>query len=128
MMSHPTFETMPRAFKDAFLQVNPDQDALYRMFERDVARMQSFSDISDKQMATIKAPALIIMGDKDVATPEHAVEIHRLLADSRLAIIPGGHGDYIGEITTPQDPILITATVNMINRFLSEPNDQPYEQ
>mgnify|MGYP000946457561 FL=1 len=46
--------------------------------------------------------------------------MHKLLANSRLAIIPGGHGDYIGEITTPQDSILIAATVNMINQFLSD--------
>jgi hypothetical protein len=46
--------------------------------------------------------------------------MHNLLSNSRLAIVPGGHGEYIGEITTPQDSILISATVNMINKFLSE--------
>jgi pimeloyl-ACP methyl ester carboxylesterase len=121
IMSKPTYEGMPQPFKDAFLQVNPDTNALHRMYERDVARMQSFPDISEQQMRSITAPALLIIGDKDVTTPEHAAEMHRLLSNSRLAIIPGGHGDYIGEITTPQDSILIAATVNMINKFLSEP-------
>jgi pimeloyl-ACP methyl ester carboxylesterase len=119
-MNKATFEGMPRQLKDAFLKLNPDTNALHRMYERDVARMQSFPDISDKQIKSIKAPALIITGDRDVTTPEHAAEMHRLLSDSRLAIIPGGHGDYIGEITTPQDSVLISATVNMINKFLSE--------
>jgi hypothetical protein len=86
-----------------------------------VARMQAFPDISEEQMKAVKAPALIIIGDKDVTTPEHAAEMHRLLTNSRLAIIPGGHGDYIGELTTPQDTLLISATVSMINKFLSEP-------
>lgn len=121
MMSKPTFEGMPRQFKDAFLQVNPDTNALHRMYERDVARMQSFPDISEIQMRSITAPAFIIIGDKDVVSPEHAAEMHRLLSNSRLAIIPGGHGDYIGEVTTPQDTVLIAATVNMINKFLNEP-------
>lgn len=120
MMANPSFETMPKQLKDAFLKVNPDSAALYQMYKRDVARMQSFPDISMQEMLSIKAPAFIIIGDKDVTTPEHATEMHKLLANSRLAIIPGGHGDYIGEITTPQDSILIAATVNMINQFLSD--------
>ncbi|MFL5730032.1 MAG: alpha/beta fold hydrolase [Cytophagaceae bacterium] len=121
MMSNPTFEGMPQIYKEAFLKINPDTNALRRMYERDVARMQAFPSISDEQMKSIKAPAFIIMGDRDVLTPEHAVEMQRLLSNSRLAIIPGGHGEYIGEITTPGDTVLISATASMISRFLSQP-------
>ncbi|MBK9733310.1 MAG: alpha/beta hydrolase [Chitinophagaceae bacterium] len=121
MMSNPTFEGMPQPYKDAFLKINPDTDALHRMYERDVTRMQSFSDISEEQMKAIKAPAFIIMGDRDVSTIEHAGEMHRLLPNSRVAIIPGMHGEYIGELTTSQDSTLIAATVSMINKFLNEP-------
>lgn len=120
MISKPTFEGMPQLYKDAYLEINPDTNALHRMYERDVARMQSFPDISDDQMRSIKGPAFIIIGDRDVTTPEHAVEMHRLISNSRLAIIPGGHGEYIGEMTTPQDSILIAAIVSLINKFLSE--------
>lgn len=119
MMSKPAFEGMPQPYKDAFLKINPDTNALHRMYERDVARMQSFPDISDEEMRSIISPAFIIMGDRDVATTEHAAEMQKLLG-ARLAIIPGGHGDYIGEITTPQDGVLIAATVSMINNFLKE--------
>ena len=121
MMSKPTFEGMPQSYKDAFLKINPDTNALHKMYERDIARMQSFPDITDEQMKSIKAPAFIIIGDRDVTTAEHVGEIHRLISNSRLAIIPGGHGEYIGEITTPQDSTLIAATVLMINKFLNEP-------
>ena len=124
MMSKPTFEGMPQPFKDAFLAINPDTNALHRMYERDVARMQAFPDITAEQMKSIKATALIIIGDKDVVTPEHAVEMHRLLRDSRLAIIPGGHGDYIGEITTPQNAALIAGTVGMIEGFLGQKDEK----
>lgn len=120
MMRKPTFEGMPQAYKDAFLAINPDTQALHRMYERDVVRMQSFPDITDEQMRSIKAPAFILIGDRDVVSPEHAAEMHRLLAGSRLAILPGGHGDYIGEITTPQDTALVAATVSMIGKFLDE--------
>jgi pimeloyl-ACP methyl ester carboxylesterase len=121
MMNKATFEGMPQPLKDSFLKLNPDTNALYTMYERDVKRMQTFTDISDEQMRSITAPALIINGDMDVATPEHAAEMHSILTGSRLAIIPGGHGDYIGEITTSQDSILINATIHMINKFLNEP-------
>jgi pimeloyl-ACP methyl ester carboxylesterase len=124
IMSGATFENMPQPYKDEYLKINPDTTALYRMYERDVARMQSFPDISEEQMKSIKAPAFIIIGDRDITTPEHAVEMHRIISNSRLAIIPGGHGDYIGEMTTPQDSILIEATVSLINKFLSEPVDK----
>jgi len=120
MMSKATFEGMPQPYKDEYLKINPDTNALHRMYERDVARMQSFPDITEEQMKSIKAPAFIILGDKDITTPEHAAEMHRLLANSRLAVIPGGHGDYIGEMTCPQDSIVIEATVSMINKFLIE--------
>jgi len=127
MMANATFEGMPQPFKDAFLKVNPDSNALYRMYERDVARMQSFTDIPEEQMKSIKSPALIISGDADVATAEHTVEMHRILKDSRLAIFPCGHGDYIGEITTPYDSTLIAATVSMMLRFLNaQENKQAY--
>ena len=120
-MSKATFEGMPQPFKDAYLKLNPDTIALHKMYERDVTRMQSFQDIPEELMKKIKAPAFIIIGEADVARPEHAVEMYRLLPQARLAILPGGHGDYIGEITTVQDSSLIAATVSMINKFLSEP-------
>lgn len=121
MMSKPTFEGMPQQLKDAFLKINPDTNALHRMYERDVARMQFFPSITDEQMKTIKVPALIIIGDHDVVAPEHAIEMQHMLANSRLAILPGGHGEYIGEITTPQNIIYISGIVSMISEFLNEP-------
>lgn len=121
MMEKPTFEGMPKPYKDAFLKINPDTGALYKMYEKDVARMQSFTNIVDEQMKLIKAPAFIIIGDRDVTTAKHACEMHRLISNSRLAIIPGGHGEYMGELTTSQDRAVIAATVSMINKFLDEP-------
>jgi pimeloyl-ACP methyl ester carboxylesterase len=120
MMSKPTFEGMPQQYKEAFLSVNPDTNALHRMYERDVARMHSFPDITDDQMKSIQAPALIIIGDKDVTTAEHAKEMQGLISGSQLEIIPGGHGDYIGELTTPIDSAKIQSTVARVNKFLNE--------
>ena len=118
MMAHPTFEQMPQPLKDAYLEINPDADALHTMYERDVARMQSFKDIDEEDIKAISVPVFIIISDTDVVQPEHAAEMYRLLPHGRLAILPGAHGEYIGEIATPLDTNLITATVSMIEKFL----------
>ena len=65
-----------------------------------MTRMRTFEDIPEADIAGIEAPTLIISGDQDVSRPEHAVEMYRQIPHARVMIIPGGHGDYIGEITT----------------------------
>jgi pimeloyl-ACP methyl ester carboxylesterase len=87
----------------------------------DVARMLAFEDISDADLQAIQAPALIINGDAEVVRAEHALALSRALPDARLAILPGGHGEYIGEICAANGdskiPALVTA---MIEAFLKE--------
>lgn len=99
-MKTPSFQQMPQQLKDAYLAINPDKEALMVMYERDVARMQTFADMKEEDIKGIKAQALILIGDADVVQPEHAVEMHRKISGSKLMILPGGHGEYIGEITT----------------------------
>lgn len=95
-----TFENMPQEFKGAFVAINPSKEDLLKMFNKTRNRMLNFEDIPDKDIASIKAKTLIVMGDNDVATLHHADEMRRLISNSSLMIIPGGHGDYIGEVTT----------------------------
>lgn len=99
-MNTGTFDQMPQQYKDAFLSVNSDSDKLVTMYLKCVERMINFKEFSDDQIKSIKAPVLLINGDQDVATSEHIVAMSRLISDCKLAIIPGGHGAYIGEITT----------------------------
>ena len=110
---------MPQPLKDAYLRANPDPKGLQRMFDRDVARMAAFKDISDAQVKAIQAPALVINGDADVVRPEHAFELSRTLPRAKLAVLPGGHGEYIGEVCSTNKnskiPVLVTA---MIEEFL----------
>jgi len=99
-MKQANLANMPQELKDAYLAVTPSPEGLQIMHDRDAKRMVDFKDIPDALIKSIKAQTLIIIGDKDVITPEHAIEIHRLIAGSELAIIPGLHGEYIGEVTT----------------------------
>lgn len=119
-MKHPTFEQMPQPLKDAYLKINSDTNALYTMYKRDVARMQSFTDIKDEDIKAIKAPALIVCGDNDVTRPEHAVEMYRQMQHAKLVILPGVHGEYMGEITTIKPGRNEYPVVAVIEEFLNE--------
>lgn len=121
MMAKPTFEGMPQIYKDAFLKINPDKDALYASYKRDVARMQSFKDIKEEDIKGIKAHALIMAGDKDVVSPEHAVEMYRQMQHATLAIFPGGHGDYIGEIMSAKPGQHEYPGLAVLEEFLNKP-------
>ncbi len=121
MMANPKFEEMPQLLKDAYQQINLDPDALYTMYNRDVARMQSFTDMNEEDIRSIKAPALIIIGDRDVASPEHAVEMYRQMQHAKLLIVPGGHGDYMGEITALKPGQNEYPALQVIESFLNEP-------
>ena len=46
-----------------------------------------------EQLQSIKAPTLIIVGDEDIVTPEHAVEMFRTIPGAQLCVVPhAGHG------------------------------------
>jgi pimeloyl-ACP methyl ester carboxylesterase len=51
--------------------------------------MQSFEDIPAETIRSIAAPTLVVVGDRDVMRPEHAVETFRLLPHAQLAVLPG---------------------------------------
>lgn len=123
-MEQAKLENMPDQLKTAYKQVAPDTSGLQVMHDRDAKRMVNFKDIPDEQIKSIKAPTLIIIADKDIITPEHAIELHRQIENSELAIIPGGHGEYIGEITTIKpDTKESEFVVPMIEKFLSKPKE-----
>jgi pimeloyl-ACP methyl ester carboxylesterase len=97
----PKFSDMPQVYKDEFLKINGNPAALMNMFNKDVQRMYAFKDWPDTAIQSIQAPALVVMGDRDITLAEHIVALYRLLPNARLAILPGTHGSYIGEIMSP---------------------------
>jgi pimeloyl-ACP methyl ester carboxylesterase len=122
VMKAGTFEMMPQPLKDAFLAVNPDRDQLYTMWKRDYIRMNEFKSWTDDDIKKIKSPALVVMGDNEIVMPEHAVHMYRLIPGSRLIIMPCGHGDYLGELTTGNtDTRLHETFAGMVTSFLDAP-------
>ncbi len=118
-MAQAKLDNMPEQLQMGYKKVAANPNDLQIMHDRDVKRMVNFRDIPDAQIKAINVPTLIINGDKDVITAEHALELHHQIANSELAIIPGGHGQYIGEITTlTSDFKESDLVVPMIEKFL----------
>lgn len=97
------FTHLPPVLKDGYLKANNDQAGLQNMFDKDVQRMKVFKGWSDEQFKKITAQTLLINGTKDIISPEKAIEIYRLIPDCELAILPGGHGEYLGAIESLSD-------------------------
>jgi len=118
-MKRADFSNMPQPLKDAFLRVNPNVHQLKTMHDKDAARMQSFQDVPDDSVRSVRAPTLIVLGDRDIVKPEHAVELTRLISGARLLVLPGGHGDYIREaVMTQKHTRYPELTARLIDEFL----------
>ena len=98
-----TLDNMPEPLKIHYLQVNSDTKGLQKMFDKDRERMLLFEDWSDEDLRSIQAPALLIVGDRDVMTMEHAVKMSKMISNARLMIVPGTHGSFIGEVCSAEE-------------------------
>ena len=118
-MKQATINNMPQSLRTAFLQINPDSSRLLAMFNKDKERMLQFKDWKDETISSIKVPALIICGDRDVVTSDHAVAMSKLISNSRLMILPATHGSYIGVVESQVHDIkMLEIMLDVINNFL----------
>jgi len=86
---------------DEYMEIAPRPEDFNRLFARKAAMDEETRDIPAEAISGLTCPVLIIAGDSDILTPEHAVEMFRLvgggrfgdspegLPDSQLAILPG---------------------------------------
>jgi pimeloyl-ACP methyl ester carboxylesterase len=118
---HATVENMPRPLREAYQAVAPHPEALPIFVAKTVAMMKSFPDVPESVLRTIDAPMLVMVGDADVVSPEHAMRLARLVKRGELAVFPGSaHGTYLGsaEGKKPGSPLPDLA-VTMIEAFLA---------
>ncbi|MGN7251805.1 alpha/beta fold hydrolase [Arthrobacter sp. SAFR-014] len=118
-MESATLDNMPAAYQDADRSLNPEPGHLERLFELDRQRIVGFPGWSEQDLARITAPTLVVCADQDVMSPEHAVRMSRAIPDARLLIVPGGHGDYLGELAASDGDLQdMHATLPHLLRFL----------
>jgi pimeloyl-ACP methyl ester carboxylesterase len=115
-------------WEKAYKRIAPNPKDWPKLVEKIKDLDVSWRGLSEDQVRSIKAPALLIVGDADVIRPEHVVEMFRLLGGgvpgdlvglprSQLAVLPG---------TT--HVTLITRTnwlLSMIPEFLDAPMRTP---
>jgi pimeloyl-ACP methyl ester carboxylesterase/ketosteroid isomerase-like protein len=98
-MKRSTLEAMPNELKEAYRKLSPHPERLPTFHDKCAKRMLEFKDWRGEDIEAIQVPTLLMIGDADCVRPEHAVEMFRLLPHAQLAVLPGGHGAYIGEVT-----------------------------
>ena len=87
-------------FQQAYASIAPHPEHWHRLVAKIADLDRTIGDRSDETMASVKAPALLIIGDSDIVRPEHVVEMFRLLGGgvvgdlvglprSQLAVLPG---------------------------------------
>jgi pimeloyl-ACP methyl ester carboxylesterase len=83
----PTAEARNIEFqRENYKKVAPDPDYWPRIFDK-VGSIQ-WGGFSREELASIKAPILIIVGDHDFVRVEHAVETYKVIPNAELAVIP----------------------------------------
>ena len=87
-------------FHDEYLRIAPRPDDFPVTVERVKDLDRTFTGWTAEQVSGIDAPVLLVYGDSDIVTPEHAVELFRLLGggvigdvaglpNAQLAVLPG---------------------------------------
>jgi len=87
-------------FEQDYLRIAPDPGGWAALVAKNAELDRQLPEIDPEVVRSIRAPALIIIGDSDIIMPEHAVQMFRLfgggavgdvagLPDSQLAILPG---------------------------------------
>ena len=120
-MAKATLADMPDTYKDADRRLNPEPGHLERLFELDKGRILDFAGWSDDELGAITAPTLVVSADRDVVTAGYTARMAGAIPGARLLIVPGGHGDYLGEqAASGGDLRTLHATVPFLLRFLGE--------
>lgn len=120
-VQHASIDAMPEALKEADRKINPDPRHLEQLFRQDSERTKAFQDWSDAELRAVRSPTLVVVGDQDIVTPEHAARMARAIPGARLLVVPGNHGSFLGEVAASGgDTSLLRATVPFLTRFLDE--------
>jgi len=91
---NPDDPEIPPFLKASYEKVSPDGGAHASVVARKLARMHATAptlDIAD--LANVPTRTLVMIGDDDEVSPEHAATMYRALPQAELAIVPGtSHG------------------------------------
>jgi pimeloyl-ACP methyl ester carboxylesterase len=89
-----TFDPATSPVSDTYARLSPDGAEHWPVFLERLKTMWTTEPyFTDEELGSIALPTLLIVGDADIVTPEHAVEMFRAIPRSQLCIVPNaGHG------------------------------------
>ena len=74
--------------REAYEKVAPQKENWGRLVQKVSQLAVDFKGWDPEALRRIQAPTLVMIGDDDIIRPEHAVEMFRLIPNSRLTVLP----------------------------------------
>jgi pimeloyl-ACP methyl ester carboxylesterase len=97
--------------RENYKRVAPDPEYWPKIFDK-LGRLQ-WEGFSKEELASIQAPMLITLGDRDFVRLEHSVESFHLISNAELAVIPDA-----GHFTLSSEPERV---IPVVKHFLEKP-------
>jgi pimeloyl-ACP methyl ester carboxylesterase len=116
-LKHMKAENLPAIMREMYMKVAPRPQDWEALVEKSAKAATTFTGWQKKEIRTISAPTLVMVGDSDTVRTEHAVELHRLIPHAKLAVLPAT--DHIAILSQRAEWI-----VEMISEFLNAPESQ----
>jgi pimeloyl-ACP methyl ester carboxylesterase len=99
-----------QAMRDAYVAVAPDPAHFDEFAARNSAMVHQFAGWTD-ELRSLRAPTLLIFGDRDFTPLPDVVEMFELLPEAQLAVLPGT--THVGVTRRPSEVLaLITTFLN----------------
>lgn len=78
--------------REDYGRVSPDGPGHFPVvYAKTMAMIDSEPEIGLAALAAVRAPTLVLQGDRDEVTLEHSAAVASALGDGRLAVLPGTH-------------------------------------
>lgn len=90
LMKSPEAKSFLRGAYDPFTPDGPEHfDAVYAKTMHMIA---TEPELDLAEFAGVRAPTLVLQGDRDEVTVQHSADVVAAIPDARLAVLPGAHG------------------------------------
>jgi pimeloyl-ACP methyl ester carboxylesterase len=92
--SGPTPDILPPFLRELYAKVSPDGPEHFEVvFDKLTATWKTDPSFELSVLERLATPTLVMLGDRDIVTVEHAAAVQRALPDGQLAVVPGAsHG------------------------------------
>ncbi len=94
MMGGLSVDVLPPMLRQLYTAASPDGPEHFDVvFEKLAALWRADPGVAFTQLAQVAMPALVLLGDRDLISLEHAAAMRRALPDAQVGVVPGAtHG------------------------------------